>query len=239
MEIVQTDMAVWHGKLVEFTNGLNGPPTSPDAQRCSVLISASKSNDLFFLVLHQFYCLWSTDQKFLHSILPLHSELFRRAFDFLATILHPNTRIQPQHLVWFAQFPFSSRNPAQNHSYYLEASTKIATFLASFVQNWSALLSAVHHRRYPIMVQEMVGHLGCPSIRMQNLLFVYSWRILGHGDMSVADEFASTLQVDQANEQQAALHADWQQVHQTRHNIKLKYISIASRMNPQSNIVGE
>ncbi|EFZ02969.2 MIZ/SP-RING zinc finger [Metarhizium robertsii ARSEF 23] len=240
MSISPDTLATWRRRLVEFINHPKGPnhdATFLEAWRCSALLDACQFNDVFFLVLHQFYCLWSTNPGFLCSILPssCHGHL-DPSFELLATVLKPNTDIRQHHLSWFAYYPYSLVQPAHTHPSFNETSIQVVRFLVSFVLNWSKWLTSVRNRRYPVMVQELKEGLLCHSLGAQILLFTYSWRLLGTGNQLIAEEFGNVFQADRENERLADMHPGSHRVHETRKVIRHSYITVTNHMISQSNI---
>lgn len=237
------NLATWRRKLVEFINHPKGPnhdATFLEAWRCSALLDACQFNDVFFLVLHQFYCLWSINPGLLCSILPSSSHgHLGPSFGLLATVLKPNTDIRQHHLSWFAYYPYSLVHPAHTYPSFNETSIQVVRFLVSFVPNWSKWLTSVRNRRYPVMVQELKECFHCHSLGVQILLFTYSWRLLGAGNKLIAEEFGNVFQADRENERQADMHPGSHRVHETRKVIRHSYITITNHMISQSNITSK
>ncbi|KAG8420800.1 hypothetical protein J3458_002727 [Metarhizium acridum] len=240
MSMHPDNLAIWRQRLVEYINHPKGPnhdATFLEAWRCSALLDACQFNDVFFLALHQFYCLWSINPGFLCSILPSSSHgHLGPSFGLLTTVLKPNTDIRQHHLSWFAYYPYSLVPPAQTYPSFRETSIQVVRFLVSFALNWSKWLTSVRNRRYPIMVQELKECFNCSSLGVQILLFTYSWRLLGAGNKLIAEEFGNVFQADRENEKQAEMHPGSPRVHETRKNIRQSYITITNHMISQSNI---
>lgn len=239
--MAQGNLAVWLQMFIDFMNGPNGPgnqiPSLKD-WRCSCLIRACSDNDPFFIYLHQFYCLWSTDQPFLHSILPVGRGVFNMAFELLARVLRPNTRLMQHDLSWFAHFPFNPNNPASADATFEDASSKVVKFLTSFSQRWPAMEIAIIQRGYPLTVQELTEVLDCHSALLQTMLFTLSWSVFAPANSAIAGPFARIFQEDKLNEAQATNHPQWPYILQVRQKIRQKYVATINQWIIQNNYAG-
>lgn len=165
-----------------------------------LLIEACKTEDAFFLVLHQLLSLWCITPQDAYKHIPLDLPTTSRAFSFLESLLKNNQGIAPAHQQWFARFPVADRRFRR----FAEASigdpallTQIVTFLASLVKEFSALLTASSRRNYPFLVDELLSSLNCYSPVLQYILFTACRKHLGVPDGSFATQLEQSFREDQ------------------------------------------
>ncbi|KAK3896607.1 hypothetical protein C8A05DRAFT_39845, partial [Staphylotrichum tortipilum] len=165
--------------------------------RMLLLIEACRTEDAFFLVLHQLFSLWSIRPQDTYNGIPLSQPMIDRAFSILESVLKKNQAITLRHQVWFAQFPVADGRFAQANLGDPALLTQIATFLASLVNDYQALLIAALHRKYPFLVDELLSRLSCYSPVLQYTLFTACRRHLGVPDNSFATQLEQSFREDQ------------------------------------------
>lgn len=142
--------------------------------RFQLLKEACFKRDFFYLHLHSLYCTWSISPSRLPPMLGHDMNTIHQGFGILESVLKKNDQFTQPNLEWCANFP----NPEFNTSH-PAAVAMVARFLASLLQYWSALGQKSVKRRYPYLVDELLGRLQCFSDVMQGILFTACRRRLG------------------------------------------------------------
>lgn len=167
--------------------------------RCFYLRNASLKQDVFYILLHQLFCLWSLDPEAVCKFLPKSEpEALRRAFGTLLQILRDNGTMPNEHLVWFSRFP----SPINLDGYKLSFPNvlpHIGSFLDAFDKTWDRLLSISKYRTFPVTSHELFSVLRCPSGTLQGILFTFNRRVINIPD-NVAKELDNLFHVDRGIE---------------------------------------
>jgi zinc finger MIZ domain-containing protein len=160
--------------LLRFTEG----------HRYRYLMNACVENDMFYLYLHQVFCLWSRDTSLVHALFhTLSPEIINGTFEVLLQVLRPNSSMFLDSLIWFSDFP-TAKPPALPQPITL----LIEAFIRAMFDKWKSLMASVRDRGFPVTAFEAVDSLKCRSTMLQNLLFVVSRRTIG-----IPDRFSRDL----------------------------------------------
>jgi hypothetical protein len=155
-----------------------------EGHRYRYLMNACVENDVFYLHLHQVFCLWSRNVSLVHALFhTLSPEVIDRTFKVLLQVLRQNSSMALHNLVWFSEFP-NPKPPALPHPITL----LIETFIRAMFDNWGSLITLVRDRGFPMTAFEAINSLSCRSTILQNSLFVVSRRTIG-----VPDQFSRDL----------------------------------------------
>ena len=104
------------------------PHRALERSRYIELSSACKKNDVFYVTIHQIFCIWSADKTQIHGILSSDAAVIDGAFGLLSVALKPNYSLSPDHLRWFCSFPFNSNTSIRQLSGYYELLLDIDKF---------------------------------------------------------------------------------------------------------------
>ncbi|KAL2021817.1 hypothetical protein VTK56DRAFT_6591 [Thermocarpiscus australiensis] len=169
--------------------------------RVLLLRQACREGDGFFIALHQLFSIWSQTPQDAHLVmpLPLAPVTVTRAFTLLETILKKNEFVSPAHQIWFARFPIPVEAFAQRQTEFTTTFRQIAQFLAKLVDEYEPLSLATHNRRYPFLVDELLGRLGCSSPVLQTIFFTACRRRLGVPDGNLGLQIEQAFREDQRN----------------------------------------
>jgi hypothetical protein len=160
--------------------GQNRLEQTVEKPRFTLLSDACLSGDFFFVLLHQLFCLWSTEPNQVRAFLGTGDSL-AAGFHELAKIIRSNDGFSPVHLQWCSQFPFWTAQIQQSGAFQLTA-RRVLTFLNKLVADRGALFTNCRRRGYPTLVHELVSQLGLFSSVLQQVFFTASRRSLGVDD---------------------------------------------------------
>ncbi|KAH8798375.1 hypothetical protein F5884DRAFT_758826 [Xylogone sp. PMI_703] len=143
-------------------------PNADFEPRIRLLNKACQVKDVFCLVLHQLYCLWSMDQKQVQRILGRSKDYYiAPAMDILGHWLGSNKDIDVK---WFSTMPFSLSDPRAS-GLYRQVAANVGSFLAKMVSHWTQLVGECITRGYPPLVGELVEQIGLVSPVLQHMMF--------------------------------------------------------------------
>ncbi|GAB1315201.1 Zinc finger MIZ domain-containing protein 2 [Madurella fahalii] len=164
--------------------------------RMMLLREACKHNDLFFIVLHQLFSVWSQNPQDAHPAIPQNPLTINTAFAILEMILKKNQAVSAAHQRWFAQFPF----PIGSDQWKAGPATKVdqvAAFLGKLVREHEPLSLLTLNRGYPYLVDELHTRLECYSPVLQMILFTACRRRLGVPDGDLGQQIEQAFRDDQ------------------------------------------
>lgn len=165
----------------------------PDVEkpRFQLLKHACDKRDIFYLHLHSLFCLWSIDMELLPPLPSYKLDAISGGFAILETVLRDNRGFTRGNLRWCAAFPFHGFNDSS------DGVNRVADFLTALFRHWPSLHQISFNRRYPLLMDELLGKLNCYSTIMQNILFTASRRRLGIQDGSLGYEVQNYFDQDQ------------------------------------------
>ncbi|RDA95874.1 hypothetical protein CP533_5141, partial [Ophiocordyceps camponoti-saundersi (nom. inval.)] len=167
---------------------------------------ACSKGDLFYLVFHQAFCLWSLNNSYAHAFLSASPQVVDHAFHLLLRVWRQNSELPMHHLQWFAAFPVFLNSSAYRGNLLSRDQVSCITplvhsFLAKLVLNQDLIPLQVPQRGFPLMAWELRHALQCPSPVLRWVLFTCSRRYLGIRDDSEAQKLLSHLfEVDSRSE---------------------------------------
>lgn len=148
-------------------------PTSKDSielARVRLLKDACNTEDCFYLVLHQLYCLYSAEPQTLMQLpgfIPEHVE----AFDTLAQLLLRNNMLPDYATKWFSTFPAPIQNLLLFSTGFQTAYNNARNFLLILFRYWHNIRARCKQRMYPPLVDELVYELRVESEVFQRVAF--------------------------------------------------------------------
>ncbi len=138
--------------------------------RIRLLQDACKSEDCFYLTLHQVYCLHSMDPQSFFQI-PGMSQIHVEGLGIVEQLVLSNQNLPPNSLAWFASFPAPHTNLVARSPMYQRALKDVQNFLYLIAQNWRRVQEGCRQRDYPPIVEELVTIFGLVSIVFQRVVF--------------------------------------------------------------------
>ncbi|KAK8069498.1 miz zinc finger protein, partial [Apiospora phragmitis] len=179
--------------------------SSVERPRYQLLREACEDGDIFFVVLHQIFCLWSSNPRETHKlyIQGIHDPaLIDSAFGQMSTILKSNTLIRSEQLSWLVQFPGPLDVLRNAFPEYNRAVRAVLDFLVRLTQYWMVVNN--DHRRlgYPLLVDEMLSTFQLYSTVLQTILFRASRRTCGIHDGPVGTQMDKLFKDDQTQHRQ-------------------------------------
>ncbi|KAM4065997.1 hypothetical protein HRG_000156 [Hirsutella rhossiliensis] len=181
--------------------GFHSLDPAREKPRYKLLCDACVKGDLFYIIFHQLFCLWSTNREVAYTWLVPERAVVDSVFGLLLQVLRRNSDLPAIHLHWFASFPLGFKDVAgfvprrQIH----DVLSQINFFLQHFVTGWGRVLANIDERRYPPLVCEFQSVLMCTSPVLQWVLFTSSRRRLGIEDVA-AYELYRLFTTDRNNE---------------------------------------
>lgn len=174
--------------------------------RFHLLLDACKREDLFFVALHQIFCLWAVDPSAVLQIDGFQDQqLFEFAFQLVAKLIRGNEGLSPVHLKWFTEFPSPLNHLLARSDQYRSSLSEVRFFLGKLRTEKSNMIQECQRRGFPPLVDEMVHNLGLLSPVLQGVFFTASRRTLGVRDDVVGPQMERLFQQDrEAHERLAA-----------------------------------
>jgi hypothetical protein len=169
-----------------------------------MLHDACANGDYFYIILHQYFCLWTVDKPVLQEIFPLDLPTVDKVFQTMLILIRRNEDMGGDHLIWFAQFPGQHSSYMEHSKSYADAFTQVVAFLRNFTQQWDRLGSVIAARRYPITACEARYALNCPSPTLQTIFFTFTRRVLCVKDGPSATQLNHLFMEDQQQEEAMA-----------------------------------
>lgn len=148
--------------------GLQGTIELP---RIRLLKDACTTEDCFYLVLHQLYCLYSVEPQTVMQLPGFGQERTMQAFSTLAQLLLQNSML-PDHVKrWFSSFPAPINSLLQYSILYQKAYHDVQNFLSKLARYWHVFQARCKLRMYPPLADELVRELGLESCVFQRVVF--------------------------------------------------------------------
>ncbi|CAL5870156.1 uncharacterized protein PFLUO_LOCUS4391 [Penicillium psychrofluorescens] len=139
--------------------------------RISVLRQACQKQDLFFIVLHQLYCVRTVDPYLYDRISELRGTDCQEGMLLLQDLLVDNLKLPQRSVEAWAHFPGPARDSMQLGGYTMMIQ-KIACVLTRLVTEWRPLYHSCYERRYPPLVEELALIFGTTSHAFLSTIFV-------------------------------------------------------------------
>ncbi|KAI1207311.1 uncharacterized protein F4807DRAFT_462761 [Annulohypoxylon truncatum] len=186
---------------IRSVGGESGLDIQIERPRYQLLTEACKDGDLFFVAMHQLFCVWAIDQSSVHRLCHpgLHNPaLVDNAFGVMGTLLKSNSKLRLEHVQWFASFPDRLSN-MQNVPVYQQTIMRVLDFLTRVAEKWVAVHREHQVQGYPLLVSELIYDLFVLSPILQAIMFRASRRSLGIADGCVAAQMEAIFKKDQTN----------------------------------------
>ena len=144
--------------------------------RIKLLHDAFEHNDIFYLTLHQIYCLsYARPEKmeYLKDFCP--TESMNHALQILRQLLLCNGRINPKNLEIFSYYPWRDAIPSEHLRV-------VGACLRTLSLRWASVTLTCQERASPPLVDELVENLHIPSTIFQRIAFTSIRRNMGYRD---------------------------------------------------------
>jgi len=155
---------------------------SIELPRIRLLKDACNTEDCFYLVLHQLYCLYSVEPQTVMQ-LPGFTQEHIQAFNVLAQLLLRNNMLPDYATKWFSTFPAPSQHLLLFSTLYQTAYDTARNFLWKLLRFWHTIQARCKQRMYPPLVDELVYELHLESGVFQRVAFTAVLRGLWGPDL--------------------------------------------------------
>lgn len=188
------------------SGGFSSLDAGVERPRFLLLLDACLREDLFFVALHQLFCLWAVDPAAVLQIDGFQDQQsIGFAFQLVTKLIRGNEGLSPVHLKWFTDFPFPLNHLLARSDQYRRTLSAVSFFLGKLTTEKSAMIQECQERGFPPLVDEMVRRLGLLSPVLQGVFFTASRRTLGVRDDVVGPQMERLfLQDREAHERLAA-----------------------------------
>ena len=138
--------------------------------RLELLREACESSDLFYLVLHQLFCLEHEVRRLNGQILGLN-EMHRKGLDVVNFLLVSNKTMTSAAVSWFSNFPLPLGDLITKVPKFASAHAKVLRFLEKMATFWNDMRDQCTKRIYPPLVDELVVLYNVESFLVQQIIF--------------------------------------------------------------------
>ncbi|RAO71343.1 uncharacterized protein BHQ10_007355 [Talaromyces amestolkiae] len=153
----------------KHSSDANKSAETVELPRVRILEDACREEDMFYLALHQTFCLNSADPSQLSQI--THQAILPGVgFDVVAQLLVDNKRLSPEFLRWSVEYPMPLRVLLQFEEY-RNALKQVSHCLTTISRYWSVFEKEIRSRCHPPQVDELVDSLGVESPVFQQIVF--------------------------------------------------------------------
>jgi hypothetical protein len=159
--------------------------------RFELLMEACDNQDIFYVVVHQIFCVWDHDKSQLISSFFPTTDVLSAAFTILGQLIRDNQGMAPNHLRWFSAFPGPLDSLLATSEPYRRVLGDVVIFLRKLASQWDIFSRQCHSRHYPPLVHELANHLGILSPILHRVTFTATRRNLGIGDDPAIEEIFS------------------------------------------------
>ncbi|EPE29522.1 hypothetical protein GLAREA_00682 [Glarea lozoyensis ATCC 20868] len=171
--------------------------------RYNLLKEACLGEDAFYIALHQVFCVWDLPDTNQIATIPdfPSSAVLLRSFKIMAQLIRDNGSLAEAHKIWFAGFPSPLRILLRSSAPYRKMVQDVGKFLAKLATEWEKLQVECKVRKYPPLVDEMVGRLALLSPTLQQVVFTAIRRNLGIIDDSWGQRMEDLFKRDRKEHQ--------------------------------------
>lgn len=192
------DKAVLIEAHINFFGGLECLNIGLERPRFQLLLEACNSEDLFYVMLHQFFVQWDFNfQEILRIPDAPNIKILQSGFAIIGKLIHENDLMDPNHKRWFAEFPCPIANLWQMSDKCRKTCIDVFECMKKLSNNWYDMMQDCKNRQFPFLVDELVVKLGVFSPIFQRVLFTATRRSLGIQDEESA---AAMMRVFERNQ---------------------------------------
>ena len=168
LPIVQVDTAAASERLrayVEDAAKQGNLNLAMEQPRCQLLHKALAQNDQMVPIIHQIYCLLTTNSAKVRS-LPNMGESQLLGLDIVKAFLYPNIGLPARAINFFSAFPVAPDLLDRVAEY-----PGICQFLDRLAKNWDPLVQCCRSRKFPPHIEEITRDFEPRSLLVSRLLF--------------------------------------------------------------------
>ncbi|KAI1798923.1 hypothetical protein F4811DRAFT_558335 [Daldinia bambusicola] len=183
---------------IEHIGGMQKLDPVVEWPRYQLLLESSETGDLFFVVLHQIFCIWSKNRVQAHELCKnngCNPEEMDKGFDNLEPVLQ-NTKLNPDHINFLAEFPAPLDRLLSNAEYRTSLG-EVLEFLRRIALSWHRVLADHLMKGYPFLMGDLLDEFSLHSPILQAILFRASRRNLGAGSGPPAERMEILFKSDQ------------------------------------------
>ncbi|KIW11174.1 hypothetical protein PV08_10474 [Exophiala spinifera] len=153
-----------------------GTVNAVDRQRISMLGEACRVNDVFFIVMHLFFCSWSSGQPQVVSQLGLDQSHVSGLMNLQQHLLFGNRYLSPAVAELFSRFPVPANHcltPTPTPQALVLASqvSPVKRFLSTLVQDWTTTWNVFSRAEGPPCPIQLKYFLKLPSVVLQATIY--------------------------------------------------------------------
>lgn len=242
---VQDPSAFWHIARIRLQmfhkqSTERGSLSEPiDLARFSLLQDACRSEDMFYLALHQVYCVSSYAP---HQLTGLAQFAIDNGFwlEVIKKLLIDNQQLSGGFLHWCVYYPSPLRSMLENNDY-RNALQQVGQALALLSQRWVSFAKHLQARSYPPLVEELVMQLGVTSPVLQKIIFTSLARhVFGAGNEQLMNACQTLFEQNQGSYRQRPKNAPAEVVERemeafirTYHALSRRYAIAAQQPAPK------
>ncbi|RAL64110.1 hypothetical protein DID88_003298 [Monilinia fructigena] len=227
---------------IERCGGMANLNSALERPRFNLIETACKSEDVFYVALHQLFCVWDTSRKDIAGIPGLpDSTTLTHAFRILGQLIRDNEGLAPSHLRWFAKFPSPLVDLVTTSEPYRRIIQEVGTFLSNLTSDWSNLTRLCANRGHPPLVDELISRLGLLSSTLQNIVFTATRRNLNIVDDEFGNQMEKVFEEDKASHKELAARFNTscppsdREIQERTKTIVEKYMMIAQKSRQKQN----
>ncbi|TVY73176.1 Zinc finger MIZ domain-containing protein [Lachnellula suecica] len=193
-------------RQIESVGGLDCLNSGLERPRFQLLEDACRSEDSFYVALHQIFCIWDIPNPTQVTSIrdfPASSTLLV-AFKIVGQLIRENEGLAPVHKRWFSLFPSPLPDLMRTSEPYRRTVRDVGIFLGRLASDWVQLSKDCAARRYPPLVDELVNRMGLLSPILQGVVFTAARRNLGVTDDPVGRRMEDLFKKDRQDHQKLA-----------------------------------
>jgi zinc finger MIZ domain-containing protein len=216
-------------KQVASVGGVDCLNSSLERPRFQLLEDACRSEDSFYVALHQIFCIWDLpDPTQVTSIRDFpNSSTLLVAFKIVGQLIRENEGLAPNHKKWFAIFPSPLPDLMRNSEPYRRTVRDVGVFLGRLASDWVQLSKECSTRRYPPLVDELVNRMGILSLILQGVVFTAARRNLGVTDDPVGRRMEDLFKKDRQDHQSLAARPPTdKEIQERNQNLANEYVNL-------------
>ncbi|KAI8956954.1 hypothetical protein F5Y11DRAFT_120671 [Daldinia sp. FL1419] len=208
---------------IQSIGGLENLDPVVERPRYQLLLDSCTTGDLFFIVLHQIFCIWSKNRAQAYELCKIDArnpKEMDQGFGNLEMILKSNTKLNPDHLNFFTQFPAPLNDLLCNPRYQAHIG-QVLNFLCCMALNWQRAIEDRRKKGHPFLVRELLDGFLLSSNVLQGIMFRASRRSIGTGDGPMAKHMEMLFESDQEYHRNCPNDFSERPLRYQEHNTKL------------------
>ncbi|KLJ08680.1 hypothetical protein EMPG_15884 [Blastomyces silverae] len=194
-------------KYTPILDRFPAPPGTSENSRISLLQNACENEDVFYIALHQVYCLHTISPSFLPP-----SKFSARqiaGLELVSQLLVQNECLSKPFVEACAGFPAPFGDVVKYCSIYPAVCNQVLSFLGALADRWLPFETSVASRGYPPLTDELIDVFGLTSSTFRHIIFTACHRRLtGTRNDRVAESYTRIFQKNEEFYQQRRLRKD-------------------------------